>query len=120
MARNRTGSYTFSGKACDIEYRSKRLWELTEKARLCLASIDPAAVSPGSIDRGLELIGLLAEVAQQVGQSRPQKRSYVRGGKSSPARAGHRPSVESTVSAVVLGLDLDRGLGGVEVLDAAE
>lgn len=76
MARNRTGNYPISGKACDVEYRAKRLEVLTEKCRLALASIDPAAVHEGSIARGLELVTELAEVTRQILGSKPAKRSY--------------------------------------------
>lgn len=128
MARNRTGSYTFSGKACDIEYRSERLQELTERARLCLASIDPAAVGPGSIDRGMELVELLSQVARQLRDTRPQKRSYVRGGKASVSPVRPSSEAHAVISSVVSGLELvpaplsgnDRSELPLEHLEAAE
>lgn len=76
MARNRTGNYPISGKACDVEYRAKRLEVLTEKARLALASIDPSAVAEGAIARGIELVTELAEIATRIAASKPAKRTY--------------------------------------------
>ena len=76
MARNRTGNYSISGKACDIEYRVRRLEILTNKTRLALASIEPSAVGEDTISRGLELIKDLSSVIQQLAGSKPVKRAY--------------------------------------------
>ena len=93
MARNRTGNYPISGKACDVEYRAKRLEVLTEKCRLALASIDPAAVHEGSIARGLELVTELAEVTRQILGSKPAKRSY-KADKAEGAEGAEKPKKE--------------------------
>lgn len=76
MARNRTGNYSISGKACDIEYRVRRLEILANKTRLALASIEPSAVGEGAIARGLELVSDLSGVIQQLAGSKPAKRAY--------------------------------------------
>ena len=76
MARNRTGNYSLSGKACDVEYRVRRLEVLISKSRLALASIAPEAVGEGTIARGLELITDLSSVIQQLSGSKPSKRAY--------------------------------------------
>ena len=76
MARNRTGNYSLSGKACDVEYRVRRLEVLISKSRLALASIAPEAVGEGTIARGLELITDLSSIIQQLSGSKPSKRAY--------------------------------------------
>lgn len=76
MARNRTGNYPLSSKACDIEYRVRRLEVLINKSRLALASIAPEAVAAGSIDRGMELVTELTQVVQRLAGSKPSKRAY--------------------------------------------
>lgn len=76
MARNRTGNYSISGKACDIEYRVRRLEILANKTRFALASIEPSAVGEGTIARGLELVTDLSNVIQQLSGSKPSKRAY--------------------------------------------
>lgn len=76
MARNRTGNYPVSSKACDVEYRVRRLEVLINKSRLALASIAPDAVAEGTIDRGLELVTELTQVVQRLAGSKPSKRSY--------------------------------------------
>lgn len=91
MARNRTGNYPVSGKACDVEYRAKRLEVLTEKARLALASIDPNAVAEGSIARGLELVTELAEITKQILGTKPAKRAYKAEKAEKPAKAPKAP-----------------------------
>ena len=76
MARNRTGNYPISSKACDIEYRVRRLEVLINKSRMALASIAPEAVAAGSIDRGMELVTELTQVVQRLAGSKPSKRAY--------------------------------------------
>lgn len=91
MARNRTGNYPISGKACDVEYRAKRLEVLTEKARMALESIDPNAVAEGSIARGIELVTELAEITKQILGTKPAKRSYKAEKAEKPAKAPKAP-----------------------------
>ena len=91
MARNRTGNYPISGKACDVEYRAKRLEVLTEKARMALVSIDPNAVAEGSIARGIELVTELAEITKQILGTKPAKRSYKAEKAEKPAKAPKAP-----------------------------
>ena len=79
MARNRTGNYPISGKPCDVEYRTNRLAVLADKARMALESIDPAAVTEGSVARGLELVAELSDVIKQIAGSKPAKRTYGKG-----------------------------------------
>ncbi len=88
MARNRTGNYPISGKACDVEYRAKRLEVLTEKARMALESIDPNAVAEGSIARGIELVTELAEITKQILGTKPAKRAY----KAEKAEKAEKPA----------------------------
>jgi hypothetical protein len=128
MARNRTGNYPISGKACDVEYRAKRLEVLTEKARLALSSIDPNAVAEGAVARGLELITELAEITKQIAGTKPAKRTYGKGAEKKAkvaaveekpkrsrkvkARAEETQSVEEELGSLnITGLD--------EALDAA-
>lgn len=91
MARNRTGNYPISGKACDVEYRAKRLEVLTEKARMALESIDPNAVAEGSIARGIELVTELAEITKQILGTKPAKRAYKAEKAEKPAKAPKAP-----------------------------
>ena len=91
MARNRTGNYPISGKACDVEYRAKRLEDLTEKARMALESIDPNAVAEGSIARGIELVTELAEITKQILGTKPAKRAYKAEKAEKPAKAPKAP-----------------------------
>ena len=91
MARNRTGNYPISGKACDVEYRAKRLEVLTEKARMALESIDPNAVAEGSIARGIELVTELAEITKQILGTKPAKRAYKAEKPEKPAKAPKAP-----------------------------
>lgn len=91
MARNRTGNYPISGKACDVEYRAKRLEVLTEKARMALESIDPNAVAGGSIARGIELVTELAEITKQILGTKPAKRAYKAEKAEKPAKTPKAP-----------------------------
>lgn len=91
MARNRTGNYPISGKACDVEYRAKRLEVLTEKARMALESIDPNAVAEGSIARGIELVTELAEITKQILGTKPAKRAYKAEKAEKPAKTPKAP-----------------------------
>lgn len=98
MARNYTGSYALSSKACDIEYRTRRLQELTLKAANILESIDPAAVAEDSIARSRDLISQLSAEIARIAGSKPAKRAYVKGGKAKvapaePKRRGRKPKV---------------------------
>jgi hypothetical protein len=103
MARNYTGSYTFSGKACDIEYRSRRLIELTSKATNILESIDPASVQEGSLAAALDLVQQLSEQINRIASSKPAKRAYVKGGKPrpepEPKPRGRKPKVTPSTEA---------------------
>ena len=117
MARNHTGSYPVSGKACDVEYRAKRLEVLTEKARLALASIDPNAVAEGSIARGLEIVTELAEITKQILGTKPAKRAYKVEKAEKPAKAPKAPKAskkEKTHAQQIETLDL-----ALNTLDAA-
>jgi hypothetical protein len=84
MARNRNCEYDFSGKACDIEYRARRLQELATRAENTLRSLDPAAIDAEAQARALELVAELAQMAERIASSRPEKRTYVKGGKPRP------------------------------------
>lgn len=130
MARNYTGNYEISGKACDVEYRSRRLGELVTKATNILGSIDPAAVAEGSVAAALDLVRQLSEQVARIEGSKPAKRAYVRGGKPrpevEPKRRGRKPKVtpspvvpvESTTDTYLDGEVLFVGLD--ELLVAAE
>jgi hypothetical protein len=97
MARNYTGNYEISGKACDVEYRVRRLGELIGKATNILESIDPKAVQEGACEQGLELARQLSEQINRIASSKPAKRAYVKGGKPrsdvEPKRRGRKPKV---------------------------
>ena len=114
MARNRTGSYPVSGKACDVEYRAKRLEVLTEKARLALASIDPNAVAEGSIARGLEIVTELAEITKQILGTKPAMRTYGKAEKKEPA-----PKKEKAPKATKSSKKEKTLAEGIETLDTA-
>lgn len=100
MARNYTGNYTLSGKACDVEYRTRRLQELTLKATNILESIDPSAVEGGMLYVARDLIRKLSEQIDRIARSKPAKRAYVKGGKAKvtpaePKRRGRKPKVKA-------------------------
>ena len=95
MARNRTGNYSISGKACDIEYRVRRLEILANKTRLALASIEPSAVGEGTIARGLELVTDLGAIIQQLAGSKPTKRAYGKAKDAGEKKKAPKPVKES-------------------------
>lgn len=96
MARNRNCEYDFSGKACDIEYRARRLQELATRAENTLRSLDPAAIDAEAQARALELVAELAQMAERIASSRPEKRTYVKGGKPrpEPKKRGRKPKTK--------------------------
>jgi hypothetical protein len=109
MARNRNCEYNFSGKATDVEYRSRRLVELAARAENTLRSLDPAAIDAEAQTRALELVAELTQMAERIAASRPEKRSYVKGGKpkpeSAPKKRGRKPKVQEAQSADIDLLD---------------
>jgi len=130
MARNRTGNYPVSGKPCDVEYRTNRLTVLADKARMALESIDPAAVSEGSVARGLELVAELSDVIKQIAGTKPAKRSYSKGGKQKPEATEETPKKKAKKPAKVKNISqeieaVDDTMGSLnitgldEALDAA-
>lgn len=98
MARNRNCEYDFSGKACDIEYRARRLQELATRAENTLRSLDPVAIDAEAQTRALELAAELGEMAGRIAASRPKKRAYVKGGRPRPAsvprKRGRKPKTK--------------------------
>ncbi len=108
MARNRNCEYDFSGKACDIEYRSRRLQELATRAENTLRSLDPAAIDAEAQARALELVAELAQMAERIASSRPEKRTYVKGGKPRPEAAPKKRGRKTTkVQEVQAATDID-------------
>jgi hypothetical protein len=110
MARNRNCEYDFSGKACDIEYRSRRLQELATRAENTLRSLDPAAIDAEAQTRALELVAELAQMAERIASSRPEKRTYVKGGKprpeAAPKKRGRKTTKVQEVQAQAADIDL--------------
>jgi hypothetical protein len=109
MARNRNCEYNFSGKPTDVEYRSRRLQELAARAENTLRSLDPAAVDAEAQARALELVAELAQMAERIASSRPEKRTYVKGGKprpeAAPKKRGRKPKLQEVQSADIDLLD---------------
>lgn len=109
MARNRNCEYDFSGKACDIEYRARRLQELATRAENTLRSLDPTAIDAEAQTRALELAAELGEMAGRIAASRPKKRAYVKGGRPRPAsvskKRGRKPKIKEVQSADIDLLD---------------
>ena len=108
MARNRNCEYDFSGKACDIEYRARRLQELATRAENTLRSLDPAAIDAEAQARALELVAELAQMAERIASSRPEKRTYVKGGKPrpKPKKRGRKTTKVQEVQAQAADIDL--------------
>jgi hypothetical protein len=108
MARNRNCEYDFSGKACDIEYRARRLQELATRAENTLRSLDPAAIDAEAQARALELVAELAQMAERIASSRPEKRTYVKGGKPrpEPKKRGRKTTKVQEVQAQAADIDL--------------
>ena len=84
MARNRNCEYDFSSKACDIEYRTKRLIDMAVRSQNTLASIDPLATDAEAHARATLLVAELLNFVERMADARPQKRTYVKGGKPRP------------------------------------
>ena len=130
MARNRNCEYVLSGKAVDVEYRSRRLVELAARAENTLRSLDPAVVDAEAQTRALELVAELTQMAERIAASRPEKRTYVKGGKpkpeAAPKKRGRKPKVQD-IQAQAADIDLlDDTASGTSLvsldslLDAAE
>jgi hypothetical protein len=102
MARNRNCEYSFSSKACDIEYRTKRLIDMAVRSQNTLASIDPLATDAEAHARATLLVAELLNFVERMGDARPQKRSYVKGGKPkpevAPKKRGRKPKVQEAQS----------------------
>lgn len=102
MARNRNCEYDFSSKACDIEYRTKRLIDMAVRSQNTLASIDPLATDAEAHARATLLVAELLNFVERMADARPQKRTYVKGGKPkpevAPKKRGRKPKVQEAQS----------------------
>lgn len=85
MARNRNCEYNFSSKACDVEYRTRRLVDMALRSQNTLASIDPAGTDAEAHARATLLVAELLGFVERMADARPPKRAYVKGGKPKPA-----------------------------------
>ena len=103
MARNRNCEYDFSSKACDVEYRRRRLVDMAIRSQNSLVSIDPAATDAEAHARATLPVAELLGFVERMADARPPKRAYVKGGKpkppSEPRRRGRprkaRPEAEA-------------------------
>lgn len=107
MARNRNCEYNFSGKATDVEYRTKRLIDMAVRSQNALASIDPAATDAEAHARATLLVAELLNFVERMADARPQKRTYVKGGKPrpEPKKRGRKPKVQD-IQAQAADIDL--------------
>jgi hypothetical protein len=127
MARNRNCEYGFSSKACDVEYRTRRLVDMAVRSQNTLASIDPAGTDAEAHARATLLVAELLGFVERMADARPPKRAYVKGGKPKPEpkKRGRKPKArpeaqepdlldptEATPTPSLTSLD--------ELLDAAE
>lgn len=85
MARNRNCEYAPSSKACDVEYRTKRLVDMAARSQNTLLSIDPAATDAEAHARATLLAAELLGVVERMAAAQAPKRAYVKGGKPKPA-----------------------------------
>jgi len=127
MARNRNCEYNFSSKACDVEYRTRRLVDMAIRSQNTLASIDPAGTDAEAHTRATLLVAELLGFVERMADARPPKRSYVKGGKPrpEPKKRGRKPKAQEPAQEPdLLDLTEDTPITSLtsldELLDAAE
>jgi len=108
MARNRNCEYNFSGKATDVEYRTKRLIDMAQRSQNALASIDPAATDAEAHSRATLLVAELLNFVERMADARPQKRTYIKGGKPrpEPKKRGRKTTKVQEVQVQAADIDL--------------